>query len=91
MTSAQTMQPNEHRSDLFRIAGMAAMLILAIGIGCQQQHRGQLERPSDLLTPYDTPQLWAVAPLANESGTTAVDRMAITDLLSEQCQQVAII
>ncbi len=88
MTSAQTMQPNEHRSDLLRIAGMAAMLILAIGIGCQQQHRGQLERPSDLLTPYDTPQLWAVAPLANESGTTAVDRMAITDLLSEQCQQV---
>lgn len=88
MTSAQTMQPNEHRSDLFRVVGLAAMLILAIGIGCQQHHRGQLHRPSDLPTPYATPQLWAVAPLANESGTTAVDRMEITDLLSEQCQQI---
>ena len=88
MTSAQTMQPNEHRSGLLRVGGLAAMLILAIGIGCQQHRRGALHQPSGLHAPYDEPQLWAIAPLANESGTTAVDRMAITDLLSEQCQQI---
>ncbi len=88
MTSAQTMQPNEHRSGRTHIVGLAALLVLSIGFGCLQRQQGSLERPSTLLTPYDSPQLWAVAPLANESGTTAIDRMAITDLLSEQLQQV---
>ncbi len=88
MTSAQTMQPNEHRSGHSLMLGLAALLILAIGFGCQNRHKGRLERPSSLLAPYDAPQLWAIAPLANESGTTAVDRMSITDLLSEQFQQV---
>ena len=88
MTSAQTMQPNEHRSGHSLVLGLTALLILAIGFGCQNRHQGRLERPSSLLAPYDTPQLWAIAPLANESGTTAVDRMTITDLLSEQLQQV---
>jgi hypothetical protein len=88
MTSAQTMQPNEHRSGHLLVLGLAALLILAIGFGCQNRYQGRLERPSSLLAPYDAPQLWAIAPLANESGTTAVDRMNITDLLSEQLQQV---
>jgi len=88
MTSAQTMQPNEHRSGQRLSLGLAALLILAIGFGCQHGRLGRLDRPSSLLAPYSAPQLWAVAPLANESGTTAIDRMSITDLLSEQFQQV---
>ena len=47
-----------------------------------------LQHAMQLHAPVGAPALWAVAPLANESGTTAVDRIHITDLLTEQLQQV---
>ncbi|MCH2149018.1 MAG: hypothetical protein MK095_06245 [Phycisphaerales bacterium] len=47
-----------------------------------------LQQAMQLRAPTGAPALWAVAPLANESGTTAVDRVHITDLLTEQLQQV---
>jgi hypothetical protein len=47
-----------------------------------------LQQAMQLRAPNGAPTLWAVAPLANESGTTAVDRVHITDLLTEQFQQV---
>ena len=49
---------------------------------------GTLEHPRVLRAPAGSPTLWAVAPLANETGTTAVDRVHLTDLLNEQIQQV---
>lgn len=43
-----------------------------------------LHPPHVLAAPYDTvdgPVLWAVVPLANESGTTVADPLAVTDAL----------
>ena len=60
MTSAQTMQPNEHRSGHSLVLGLAALLILAIGFGCQNRYQGRLDRPSSLLAPYDAPRRWSV-------------------------------
>jgi hypothetical protein len=49
-----------------------------------------LVTPSVLVSPYDSAQgeaLWAVAPLRNESGTSAVDALAVTDTLIAKVQE----
>ena len=47
-----------------------------------------LQEPTRLAAPYSWTALWAVAPLVNESGTSAVDTIRITDCLTEELQQV---
>jgi len=41
-----------------------------------------------LMSPYSEEKIWAVAPLANESGTSAADALRISDLLAQELQQV---
>jgi len=52
------------------------VLFVVLMGGCQYQ------KPVDLNSPWlPRQQVWAVAPLANESGVSAVDRLAVSDAL----------
>jgi len=61
--------------------------MLAALSGCTVE---ELRLPQSNYAPYQTrgDVLWAVAPLRNESGTSAVDPLATTDELVEALQQV---
>ena len=67
--------------------GVVALLLLS---ACDD--RGpRLSNPRVLTAPYDPAQgelVWAVAPLRNESGTTALDTLAISDALAHAVEQV---
>ncbi len=55
---------------------LAGVLFVALSGGCRYQ------APTGLNSPWlPRQQVWAVAPLANESGVSSVDRLAITDSL----------
>lgn len=59
--------------------------------GCGFQRRDTLRPPNRLVAPYDTTGgavLWAVAPLRNESGTTAVETATIADKLAAAVTEV---
>ncbi len=63
------------------LIGCACAAIATLCAGCAP--RPDLVAPEVLVSPYagdaETTPLWAVAPLANESGTSAVDVLAVTD------------
>jgi hypothetical protein len=62
----------------------AVMMLVMLGRGCATP-----PTPSPLLrTPYEQKQVWAVAPLANESGVSKVDTARLADALARQVQQV---
>ncbi len=77
MTSAQTM--------LTRAALAAALSALVFfGSGCTASKDPPLVAPRTLVAPYDAVSgelLWAVVPLANESGTTEADGSNASDAL----------
>ncbi len=86
MTSAQTMQVSMVRPLVAALVTTA----LALGAGCASD-RDRLTAPSIHTAPYDTSHgevLWAVAPLRNESGTSLVDEMAISDEIVAAAAQV---
>lgn len=59
------------------------------GSGCAS--KPDLANPRATLAPYDTARgelLWAVAPLRNESATSTVDALAISDRVVEAVEQV---
>lgn len=62
--------------------------LLSIGIVLDGCAGPKLEPPTMLAAPYEAPQLWAVAPFNNESGTTLVETHRVADLFAEQLQQV---
>ena len=65
------------------------VLVLAAAAGCMQGP--ELDQPSALVAPYPptTPlPLWAVAPFNNESGTSAVDSLAVTDAVIARASEV---
>lgn len=71
---------------------LALALTMALTQGCAQNQE-ELVSPNVLrapLYPSETPGdvLWAVAPLANESGVSIVDELVITDTLLNQIHQV---
>lgn len=71
------------------IAG--AMAIGALMGGCSQRKDELLVPPEISVSPYDSLKgepLWAVAPLNNESGTSAADVMQISDALVAKVQEV---
>lgn len=78
MTSAQTMLSRAMLSWLL----LGALLAPA---GCTQSKKEELLiAPRSLVAPYDAvggEVLWAVVPLANESGTTEADRSSASDAL----------
>lgn len=65
----------------------SAGVVLALG-ACAPQP--ELLTPEVLVSPYDSVQgdaLWAVAPLRNESGTSAIDVLAMTDTVIGKIQE----
>ncbi|MBC7835968.1 MAG: hypothetical protein H7Y88_12845 [Phycisphaerales bacterium] len=77
MTSVQTMRK------WMRCAMVAVCALTAASVpGCSGKR--ELVQPEGLVSPYDATSgevLWAVAPLANESGTSSVDVLAVGDAL----------
>lgn len=78
------------RFDLTRIAlpAGASVVLLTLGFslgGCHSQHKAEvLTAPRTLTTPYDTINgevLWAVVPLRNESGTSQIEPLVMSDHL----------
>jgi hypothetical protein len=82
------MQSVERQFGLPAVLGLLATFAFLLITGCNKPFSGTLEDPSALHAPYASEQLWAVAPLANESGTTAVNRILISDLLAEEIQHI---
>ena len=76
MTSAQSI-PLDRR--LIRVGGSLLIcgLLLAILVSCTQ--KTSLSQPNRLQAPYSGPALWAIAPLVNESGTSAVNTIRISE------------
>lgn len=73
-----------------RVRTAAAMAVLgALLTGCAKAP--ELVAPEVLVSPYDTAGadvLWAVVPLANESGTSTVDPLAVSDQLVAKITEV---
>ncbi|MEE2908646.1 MAG: hypothetical protein VX527_12540 [Planctomycetota bacterium] len=85
MTSTQSISLHRRR---YRVAGslLTGCLLLCLMTACE--HSRKLQQPQRLSAPYGWTALWAVAPLVNESGTTAVNTIRISDSLTEELQQV---
>jgi hypothetical protein len=79
MTSEQAMLSRS-------LATLIAVWAGAIG-GCDLLPK-KVERPQSLSSPYPAPKVWAVAPLRNESGTTQLDPLRVSDQIAQQVQQV---
>lgn len=84
MTTVQTM-----------LARCALCVCIALLVqaqhGCAQRRGPELVPPRVHVSPYDTRDgdvLWAVAPLANESGTSAADVLRISDALAAAAAEV---
>ena len=85
MTSAQLMPSGNDRGSLSGVASLAAVVLMGgLASGCGHK----LKQPDVLGSPYPGVRLWAVAPLANESGVSAVDAYRVADLFTQQVQQV---
>jgi len=84
MTSVQTM--------LFRAALLGTLLGAVIAsAGCTQGKEAPLVAPRSLVAPYDVGAgeiLWAVVPLANESGTSEADSSNASDALVAAVEEV---
>jgi hypothetical protein len=66
-----------------------AMLVAALAIClCSCTAPEKLQPPVALNSPYELSQIWAVAPLVNESGVSTVRTDRISDFLIEQIEQV---
>lgn len=67
----------------------AALVAISALSGCAQQE--VLSPPQALMAPYDTSKgevLWAVVPLRNESGTSIVDPLVVSDKVVNAASQV---
>jgi len=72
------------------LLAIAVTLCCALG-GCGFMKKPRFVTPSTLESPYGperTVTVWAVAPMRNESGTSAVDPLRVSDALVAQLQQV---
>ena len=78
------------------VALTSGVVIAMILVGCTLTACGfnktqRFNTPATLRTPYGPEQaitVWAVAPMRNESGTSAVDPMLVSDAMVAQLQQV---
>jgi hypothetical protein len=77
------MPPGRRRAPRVR-SGVAVVCLLILS-GCQ---RTELALPVPLTSPYEEERVWAVAPFANESGTSAVDTLRVADLFAQEVEQV---
>ena len=89
MTSVQNMFAGSVRRLCARSAqralGLGLVLMIGIGLGgCSGGSKDRLDIPHVLVSPYDTrggDVLWAIVPLANESGTSVADSLEVSDQL----------
>ncbi len=79
MTSMQIMTNRRLR------AVLAAVLVAALG-GCARPERPVIN--PRLISPYDEPVTWAVAPLANESAVSVVDGVNVADIIAREVQKI---
>ena len=66
------------------VSVMGVLSVLVSAIGCAE--RTVIHAP--LASPYPAEKVWAIAPLSNESGTSAVDPLYMSDLVAREFQQV---
>lgn len=69
---------------------LCAMILAAASVGCASK-RHALVPPQEVVAPYDASRgepIWAVIPLRNESGTSAVDPLAVSDKVVAAAAQV---
>jgi hypothetical protein len=78
------MQPDQNKARFAARFGLWFAALSLMLCSCQPQFK----TPTILQAPYETAQLWAVVPFANESGVSAVDTNRVADLFTEQAQQV---
>lgn len=84
MTTVQTMLIRARRAGLIGLAALCAG-------GCASSRETPLEPPEVLVAPYNAREgevLWAVAPLANESGVSFADTGAVADALVSRIDEV---
>ena len=62
---------------------VVALAVLAVGC----QYRG-VKKTHDLAAPYEERQVWAVAPLRNESGSLYADGLLAADKLAQRLETV---
>jgi hypothetical protein len=89
MTTVQPMLRSaaERAATLLVAGALAALMFVA---GCAG-HRGELQAPQVLVAPYNHVQgdvLWAVAPLANETGVSFLETGAIADQIVAKIDEV---
>ncbi len=84
MTSEKAMLPRHPRTVAARCG--ALFVLVAMFAGCDTPPK--LDQPGVLNSPYPGPKLWAVAPLNNESGTTLVDTVVLSDKIAQAMQEV---
>lgn len=93
MTTAQRMLASLRRVAP-TVTALALLALVAIPGCVSRVPREQLIPPRVLVAPYHQGRggqaevLWAVAPLRNESGTTFVDSLAMTDTLTQQIEEI---
>jgi len=72
------------------LLSLATLALAVLGAGCGSSGP-TLEAPAQLLSPYRTASsevLWAVAPLRNESGTTLIDPLEMSDQVVQAVEQI---
>jgi len=89
MKSVQTMLSRARATSLSTAFFAAALALVA---GCQPREPA-LFAPNQLVAPYASSAnaplpLWAVAPFNNESGTTTVDQLAVSDAIVAKASEV---
>jgi len=87
------MQHSTHALRLARgVCAICLLLTMCAALwACGLSKGPRFDAPSALVSPYGAERavaVWAVAPLRNESGTSAVDPMRVSDELVAQLQQV---
>lgn len=89
MTTEQRMLASDRRRTRLRAWMVPALVWTAASalLGCVET---ELRLPQSQISPYEArgDVLWAVAPLKNESGTSAVDELAVADALVARLSQV---
>ena len=100
MTSEHLMQhralTGQRRSGVVTLMiAFAAVVVCSAQSACEFNRKPGFVTPATLESPYNahrsadrTVTVWAVAPMRNESGTSTVDPMRVSDALVAQLQQV---
>jgi len=89
MKSAQSMQPELPSIGRLRLrAPWLAIIAALLPALCGCSFKDKLHPPLALASPYDRPQIWAVAPFANESGISIVKTDRIADVFVEQAEEI---